>query len=70
MQRLDEKIDQMLSIPPYWQSPDERQAGLLELLKEELEYACTRHAGYKNYVEHWPVDYRSVERVSDLPYFL
>jgi len=65
---LDEKIDQMLSIPPYWQSPDERQAGLLELLKEELEYACTRHAGYKNYVEQWPVDYRSVERVSDLPY--
>ncbi len=68
MQRLDEKIDQMLSIPPYWQSPDERQAGLLELLKEELEYACTRHAGYKNYVEQWPVDYRSVEHVSDLPY--
>jgi hypothetical protein len=24
----------------------------LEILKEELDYACQRHAGYKNYVRH------------------
>jgi hypothetical protein len=68
MQQLDEKIDQLLSMPPFCQSPEERQAGLLELLKQELEFACMRHAGYKSYVEHWPVDYRSAQRVSDLPY--
>ena len=62
------KVDRLLSIPPYRQPPDERQAGLLEILKEELDYACQRHAGYKNYVQHWPLDYRSASRVSDLPF--
>ena len=48
-------------MPPYSQPPEERQAGLLEILKEELDYACQRHEGYKNYVKHWPLDYRSAE---------
>ena len=68
MQHLDEKIDHILSMPPYCQPPEERQASLLELLKEELDYACQRHAGYKNYVEHWPLDYRSASQVADLPF--
>jgi hypothetical protein len=68
MLQFDEKIDRVLSLPPYSQAPEERQAGLLEILKEELEYACERHAGYRNYVEHWPVDYRSAARVADLPF--
>jgi hypothetical protein len=68
MERLNEKIDQILSIPPYSQPPDEREAGLLALLKEELEYACRRHAGYENYIKHWPVDYRSASKVADLPF--
>ena len=68
MQPLDDKIDRMLSASPYGQPPDAREAGLLELLKEELEYACERHAGYKSYVKHWPVSYRAAERVGDLPY--
>src|SRR5271155_1456483 len=68
MQPFEDKIDRLLSVPPYSQAPEERQAGLLEILKEELDYACQRHAGYKNYVEHWPVDYRSAERVADLPF--
>jgi len=68
MQQLDEKIDRILSVAPYCQPPDERQAGLLELLKEELDYACQRHAGYRNYVQHWPVDYRSACHVTDLPF--
>jgi hypothetical protein len=41
---------------------------LLEVLKEELEYACQRHAGYRNYIERWPIDYRSAARVADLPF--
>src|SRR5580658_2147463 len=68
MELLNEKIDQILSIPPYSQSPDEREAGLLALLREELEYACSRHAGYENYIQHWPVDYRTAEKVADLPF--
>ena len=55
-------------MPPYSQPPEERQAGLLEILKEELDYACQRHEGYRNYVEHWPLDYRSASQVADLPF--
>ncbi len=55
-------------MPPYCQPPDEKQAGLLEILREELEYACQRHAGYKNYIQHWPEDYRSACQVADLPF--
>jgi hypothetical protein len=68
MQEFDPKIDRVLSLPPYSQAPEERQAGLLEILREELDYACQRHAGYKNYVEHWPVDYRTASQVADLPF--
>ena len=68
MQPFEEKIDRLLSMPPYGQPPEERQAGLLDILKDELDYACQRHAGYKNYVEHWPIDLRSAARVADLPY--
>jgi len=68
MHGIDDKIDRVLSMSPYCQAPEERQAGLLEILKEELEYACQRHAGYKNYVQHWPVDYRFASQVADLPF--
>ena len=68
MLQLAEKIDRVLSMAPYGQPPEERQAGLLEILKDELDYACQRHEGYKNYVQQWPVDYRSAGRIADLPY--
>jgi Acyl-protein synthetase, LuxE len=68
MHSLDDKIDHLLTLPAYEQAPDAREAALLELLKEELEYACERHAGYKSYVEHWPVNYQSAVRVWQLPY--
>jgi Acyl-protein synthetase, LuxE len=68
MQPFEEKIDRLLAIPPYDQPPEERQAGLLEILKDELDYACQRHAGYKAYVQQWPVDYRAASRVADLPF--
>jgi hypothetical protein len=68
MQPFEIKIDRLLSIPPYVQPPDERQAGLLEILKEELSYACERHSGYKNFVEHWPLNYRTATSVADLPF--
>ena len=68
MEQLSEKIERILSILPYSQPPDEREAALLDLLRDELEFACQRHAGYENYVQHWPVDYRSASRVADLPF--
>ena len=68
MQPFEEKIDRLLSMPPYDRPPKEREAGLLEILKDELDYACERHAGYKAYIQHWPVDYRSASRVADLPF--
>jgi hypothetical protein len=68
MQQLEQKIDRVLSLPPYCQPPDERRASLLEILKEELDYACHRHAGYRNYVQHWPLDYQTASQVADLPF--
>jgi hypothetical protein len=68
MPPFEDKIDRLLAIPPYDQPPTERQAGLLEILKDELDYACGRHAGYKAYIQHWPIDYRSASRVADLPF--
>jgi Acyl-protein synthetase, LuxE len=65
---FEKKIDRALSIPPYCQPPDERQASLLEILKNELDYACQRHAGYRNYIQHWPLDYKSASRIADLPF--
>jgi hypothetical protein len=68
MDELTQRIDQLLAIPPYGLPPEERQSRLLELLKDELEYACRRNAGFRNYVQHWPTDTRSARRVADLPY--
>ena len=68
MQPFEEKIDRALSLPPYDQPTDQRQAGLLEVLKDELDYACERHAGYRNYIQKWPVHYRSADSVADLPF--
>ena len=68
MPPFEDKIDRLLSMPPYSQVPEERHACLLELLKEELDYACQQHTGYKNYIQCWPRDYRTAARVADLPF--
>ncbi len=68
MNEIGQRIDQLLAIPPYGLPPEERQAALLALLKDELEYACGRSPGYRNYIQHWPVDTRSARSVADLPY--
>jgi len=68
MPQFEERVESLLSIPPYSQPPEEKQAGVLAILKEELDYACQRHAGYKNYVEQWFSDYHTADRVADLPF--
>ena len=66
--QFEEKIESLLALSPYSMPPAERQAGLLETLKEELDYACQRHAGYRNYLQNWHSDYRSATRIADLPF--
>ena len=66
--QFEEKIESLLSLAPYGQPPADRQAGLLETLKEELDYAGQRHAGYRNYLQNWHSDFRSATRVADLPF--
>lgn len=68
MQQLEEEIDRILAVSPYSIAPGEKEPILVDLLREELARGSQIHAGYKNYIEHWPVDYRSADRVSDLPY--
>lgn len=68
MQQLDEMIERVLAPPPYSQPPGKRQAVLLEILRAELEDACQRHEGYRNYLDHWPVDFRLAREVAELPF--
>jgi hypothetical protein len=68
MQQFEDKVEALLATSPYSQCPEEKQVGLLAILKEELDYASQRHDGYRNYVQHWPVDFQSASRVADLPF--
>jgi hypothetical protein len=68
MNEIGERIDRLLAMPPFGSSPDEREAAILPLLKDELENACSKSAGYRNYIQHWPVQTRLARGVADLPY--
>lgn len=68
MELLSEEIDRILAVPPYSEAPQQKEALLLGILQKELSSGCDRHAGYENYVRQWPIDYRSANRVADLPF--
>jgi phenylacetate-coenzyme A ligase PaaK-like adenylate-forming protein len=68
MNEIGPRVDQLLAIPPYGLPPEERQSALLSLLRDEIEYACSRNSRYRNYIEHWPLPMRSASRLADLPY--
>jgi hypothetical protein len=65
---IEQGIESLLTEIPYGMDPQQRQSNLLALLKEEISYACGRNERFHNYVEHWPVDFRAAEKISDLPY--
>jgi hypothetical protein len=65
---IESGIESLLIQPPYSVDPQERNSALLALLKKELAYACGRNPRFRNYVEHWPVDFREADRIADLPY--
>jgi len=65
---VEQGIDELLSRPPYGCEPRQHHDAVLEALKQELAYACDRNSKFRNYVEHWPVPFRSAQQISDLPY--
>jgi hypothetical protein len=65
---IEQGIESLLMEPPYGMDPQRRHSALLELLKKELTYAAERNSQFRNYVSHWPVDFREAEKIADLPY--
>jgi hypothetical protein len=65
---IEQEIDDLLAQAPYSVEPDQHQSALLALLKKELAYAGGRNPKFRNYVEHWPIDFRIAEKIADLPY--
>jgi len=65
---IEQCINSLLRAPLYGLAPDQRHGALLALLKKELAYACDRNLRFRNYVEHWSVDFRAADRIVDLPY--
>jgi hypothetical protein len=68
LMEIEQGINSLLTAPLYGLAPEERDCALLALLKKELAYACDRNPRFRNYVEHWPVDFRVAESLADLPY--
>jgi hypothetical protein len=65
---IEQGIEGLLAEPPYGVDPQQRRRNLLALLKAELIYACDRNLRFRNYVEHWPIDFRTAKEIADLPY--
>ena len=65
---IEQCIDSLLSAAPYSSPPEQRQCTLLALLKNELAYACEQNPSFRNYVNHWPVNFRAAHRLADLPF--
>ena len=68
LREIEQGIESLLMQPPYGVDPQQRHIALLALLKKELAYACDRNSPFRNYVEHWPIDFRVADRIADLPY--
>ncbi len=68
MTEIEQGIDDLLSQSPYGTEPKQHHDALLEVLKQQLDYACVRHVQFRNYVDHWPVSFRSARSIFELPY--
>ena len=65
---VEEEIDALLSAPTFSLAPEEHHARLLSVLKSVLSYAAQRDARLRQYLDAWPIDYRTAECIADLPY--
>jgi hypothetical protein len=68
MESIEQKIESLLTLPPYSVGTEEKTPVLLDILKAQLDQASQRHAGFANYLRHWPLDYRSAAHVANLPF--
>lgn len=64
----EQVVDDLLSHLPYGSEPQQHHDALLKVLKRELDFACVRNSRFRNYVEHWPVPFRSARSIAELPY--
>src|SRR6516165_6457330 len=65
---IEQGIDSLLAESPYGTDSGRRRSTLLGLLKNEIAYACERNAGFRNYVEHWPIPFNDANDIAELPY--
>ncbi|HTW57388.1 MAG TPA: hypothetical protein VMD99_04635 [Terriglobales bacterium] len=65
---IEQGIDSLLAEAPYGVDPRQRRGALLALFKKQLAHAGERNRLFRNYVEHWPVDFREAREIADLPY--
>ena len=68
LMEIEQGIESLLMGSPYGVDSRQQHCTLLALLKKELIYACDRNSLFRNYVEHWPIDFRVAEKIADLPY--
>ncbi len=68
MDEFEQKIDALLALSPYGLPAEEKSSRLLEIWRIELESVCQRHAGLRNYIQQWPVNFRDATRAADLPF--
>ncbi|MGC2476059.1 MAG: hypothetical protein WA485_17095 [Candidatus Sulfotelmatobacter sp.] len=65
---IEEGIESLLAESPYALDSTQRRRRLLALMKDEIAFALQRNSQYRNYVAHWPRDFRGAEEIADLPY--
>lgn len=65
---FEQSIAPLLDVPPYSLPNEERRRALLPIFQLQIDFACAAHAGYANYVRHWPVDFRLATTIEELPY--
>jgi phenylacetate-coenzyme A ligase PaaK-like adenylate-forming protein len=65
---IEQRIENLLAESPYGIDSSRRRSTLLELLKHEIAYASERNAGFRNYVQHWPIPVDEANDIAELPY--
>lgn len=65
---IEQGIEGLLTESPYGMDSSQRRSALLGLLKNEIAYACERNAGFRNYVQYWPIALDDAKDIADLPY--
>ncbi|WP_435627779.1 hypothetical protein [Candidatus Ferrigenium straubiae] len=68
MSTLDEKIDAILTGPPYGPGSAEAAARVFTLLREQVIHAASQSEVYANYVRHWPIKVEHAQSIEELPY--